>query len=173
MFITRIEDRNGNIIKDFTPVITQSISEDLAYQMTFMLMGSTQDPNATSTTVANYGIGESIMKNNEIAAKTGTTQYNADAWFMGYTQNLASGVWVGGDTWATRFESIAYGQGAVMALPVWAKFYEKLYAHPELSRRYPKTTFEKPEEISVELNCGKMAPVRARRPTSTRGDSRN
>lgn len=168
MFITRIEDRNGNVIKDFTPIITQSISEDLAYQMTFMLMGSTQDVNATSTTVANYGIGESIMKNNEIAAKTGTTQYNADAWFMGYTQNLASGVWVGGDTWATRFESIAYGQGAVMALPVWAKFYEKLYAHPELSRRYPKTTFEKPEEISVELNCGAIRPSRTRRATPER-----
>ncbi len=163
MFITRIEDRNGNVIKDFTPVITQAISEDLAYQMTFMLMGSTQDPGGTSTTVANYGGGESLMKNNEIAAKTGTTQYNADAWFMGYTQNLASGVWVGGDTWVTRFESIAYGQGAVMALPIWAKFYEKIYADPELSRRYPKTTFEKPEEISVELNCGKMIQKNPRR----------
>jgi penicillin-binding protein 1A len=153
-FITRIEDRHGNLIHEFVPKVRQAISEELAYQMTYMMMGSCDGSVAGATSVAlgMYGVGN----NNEIACKTGTTQWNADAWFMGYTRSLAAGVWVGGDTQATRFKTIMYGQGAVLALPVWGKFFQKLYADPVLAKKYPKGAFEKPEEMTVELDCAKM-----------------
>jgi penicillin-binding protein 1A len=158
VFITRIEDRYGNLIHEFVPKVNQAISEEVAYQMTYMMRGSCDGsvPGATSVALGQYGIGN----NNEIACKTGTTQWNADAWFMGYTRNLAAGVWVGGDTWATRFETIVWGQGAVLALPVWGRFFQKIYNDPELSKRYPKGAFEKPEEMSVELDCAKMQAER-------------
>jgi penicillin-binding protein 1A len=158
VFITRIEDRYGNLIHEFVPKVNQAISEEVAYQMTYMMRGSCDGtvPGATSVALGQYGIGN----NNEIACKTGTTQWNADAWFMGYTRNLAAGVWVGGDTWATRFETIAWGQGAVLALPVWGRFFQKIYNDPELSKRYPKGAFEKPEEMTVELDCAKMQAER-------------
>lgn len=157
-FVTRIEDKEGNTIADFYPQAKQVVSEELAYQMNYMLMGSLSEPGGTSLAVNSYGMaGEPITKGNEIAAKTGTTQLNADAWFMGYARNLAAGVWVGGDTKHTRFLDIGNGQGAVLALPLWGKFYTKIYADPELRQRYPKGSFEKPEDMDVELDCRKMA----------------
>ncbi|MCU0444306.1 MAG: transglycosylase domain-containing protein [Microscillaceae bacterium] len=158
VYITRIEDRYGNLIHEFVPKVHQAISEEVAYQMTYMMQGSCDGsvPGATSVALGQYGIGN----NNEIACKTGTTQWNADAWFMGYTRNLAAGVWVGGDTWATRFETIVWGQGAVLALPVWGRFFQKVYNDPEMSKRYPKGAFEKPEEMTVELDCAKMQAER-------------
>lgn len=157
IFLTKIEDRYGNTIHEFVPKVTQAISEELAYQMTYMLMASAES-GGTSTAIHGYGTSheDNVGWHNEVACKTGTTQYNADAWFMGYTQHLAAGVWVGGDTWATRFETIVWGQGAVLALPVWARFFQKVYADPELKKKYPKGAFDKPEEIEVELDCAKL-----------------
>jgi penicillin-binding protein 1A len=162
LFVSRIEDREGNTIADFYPTTKQVVSEDLAYQMNYMMMGSLSEPGGTSVALNNYtsSNGEPIVKGNEIAAKTGTTQLNADAWFMGYTRNLAAGVWVGGDTKHTRFLDIGNGQGAVLALPLWGRFFSKLYSDPELKQRYPKGSFEKPEDIEVELDCRKMAKKR-------------
>ncbi len=166
-FITRIEDRHGNIIQEFIPEVRQAVSEETAYLMLDMMMGTTK---AGGTAVAIHGYGNSRENNvgwrNEIAAKTGTTQNYSDAWFMGMTPNLAGGVWVGGDTRATRFTTISLGQGAVLALPVWGKFFAKVYADPELRKKYPKGAFEKPEELSIELNC---AAVEAERQRMLRG----
>jgi penicillin-binding protein 1A len=129
--------------------------------MTYMMRGSCDGSvsGATSVALNDYSLGtqeSSVCWHNEVACKTGTTQYNADAWFMGYTQHLAAGVWVGGDTWATRFETIIFGQGAVLALPVWGKFFAKIYNDPELRKKYPKGAFNKPEEMDIELDCAKM-----------------
>jgi penicillin-binding protein 1A len=160
-FVTRIEDRYGNLIQEFIPKATRVLSEETAYQMTYMMRGSCDGsvPGATSVSLNNYSEGSqesNVCWHNEIACKTGTTQYNADAWFMGYASTLAAGVWVGGDTWATRYMDIGHGQGAVLALPVWGKFFAKLYNDPILRKRYPKGAFEKPEEMTVELDCAKM-----------------
>ncbi|MEO1652416.1 MAG: penicillin-binding transpeptidase domain-containing protein, partial [Bacteroidota bacterium] len=157
MFITRIEDRHGNLVQEFVPKVRKAISEDLAYQMLHMMQGTTK---SGGTAVAIHGYGGNGENNvgwhNEIAAKTGTTQNNSDAWFMGVTPSLAAGVWVGGDTRANRFTTISLGQGGVLALPVWGKFFAKLYADPELRKKYPKGAFARPEELSVELDCAKM-----------------
>lgn len=162
-FITRIEDRHGNLIEEFVPEVRVAVSEDLAYQMLHMMMGTTQS-GGTAVAIHGYGSGKNnVGWHNEIAAKTGTTQNNSDAWFMGMTQNLAGGVWVGGDTRATRFRTIVLGQGAVLALPIWGKFFAKLYADPDLRKRYPKGAFDRPEELSIELNCAKMEAERAKR----------
>lgn len=168
MYISRIEDRHGNLIYEFIPEVTKAISEELAYQMLYMLMGGTTVPGGTGMALhaPSYYVqnkaSTSIAWHNEIGAKTGTTQNNSDAWFMGLTRNLAAGVWVGGETRATRFKSIVDGQGAVLALPVWGRFFKKVYGDPELLKKYPKGAFERPEELSIELNCAKMEAERQR-----------
>lgn len=157
MFITRIEDRHGNLVEEFVPEVRQAIDEKVAYTMLHMLQATTE-PGGTAIRVHEYGYSrdENVGWHNEIAAKTGTTQNNSDAWFMGVTHNLAGGVWVGGDTRATRFRTIALGQGGVLALPIWGKFFQRVYADPELKKRYPKGAFEKPDDLSIELNCAKL-----------------
>jgi penicillin-binding protein 1A len=88
---------------------------------------------------------------NPIAGKTGTTQNNSDGWFMGMVPNLATGVWVGGEDRSTHFEGIAYGQGATMALPIWALYMKQCYAAPELA--ISAEEFPKPEVLTIETDC--------------------
>jgi penicillin-binding protein 1A len=149
-FITRIEDRNGNVIAEFVPEVKQVISEEIAYLMLHLLTSATE-PGGTSTSLHSYG----VTKDNQIGAKTGTTQNNSDAWFMGVTQDLAAGLWVGGDNRSVRFRTIALGQGAVLALPVWGLFMQKVYEDPRLKEIYRRRPFEKPENLSIELDCNK------------------
>ncbi|TAF66660.1 MAG: PBP1A family penicillin-binding protein [Cytophagales bacterium] len=148
-FITRIEDRNGNIIAEFPPKITPVISEEIAYLMVHMLKAAVES-GGTSTALHGYG----ITAKNEVCAKTGTTQNNSDAWFMGFTKELAAGVWVGGDNRSVRFRTIVLGQGAVLALPIWGIFMQKVYADESLG--YPRGAFAKPENLSIELDCAKL-----------------
>ncbi len=155
VFVTRIEDRYGNILEEFAPKYNRAISEDVAYQMVHLLKASVE-AGGTSVGIGAYG----ISNENEIIAKTGTTQKNADAVFAGSVNNLTATVWVGGDTRVTRFTTMAYGQGAILAMPIWGRFFAKLYNDPVLSRRYPKGAFDKPEEVSVELDCAKMLMLR-------------
>jgi len=150
MFIARIEDRNGNVIAEFVPEVTQVISEDIAYQMLHLMQAATE-PGGTSTALHGYG----VTNRNEIGAKTGTTQNNSDAWFMGVTQDLVAGLWVGGDNRSIRFRTIALGQGAVLALPVWGIFMRKVYEDEDLD--YERKPFERPERLSVELDCSKLS----------------
>jgi penicillin-binding protein 1A len=88
---------------------------------------------------------------NPIAGKTGTTQNQSDGWFMGMVPNLVTGVWVGGEDRATHFKGIAYGQGASMALPIWALYMRQNYQNPELGISIED--FEAPEELSIRVNC--------------------
>lgn len=125
--IWRIEDANGRVIKEVKPVLKEVMNELYAYTMIDLMKG-----------VAEYGTASGelgrrgVQKGIEIAAKTGTTQNNSDGWFMGITPNLATGVWVGWEDRATHFRGTGEGQGAKMALPIWAIFMKKVWADKDL-----------------------------------------
>lgn len=125
--IWRIEDANGRVIKEVKPVMKEVMNELYAYTMIDLMKG-----------VAEYGTASGelgrrgVEKGIEIAAKTGTTQNNSDGWFMGITPNLATGVWVGWEDRATHFRGTGEGQGAKMALPIWAIFMKKVWADSSL-----------------------------------------
>lgn len=125
VYVTRIEDANGNIIFSSKPEMKEIISESTAYKMIYMLR-AVIDQGTGRRIRSKYGITA------EICGKTGTTQRNADGWFMGFTPSLVNGVWVGGDERDIHFDSMANGQGASMALPIWALYMKKVYSNPQL-----------------------------------------
>ena len=145
MYITRIEDRNGNVLESFSPKRKEVISEVTAYSIAKMMQG-----------VVQYGTGASIWQydlpsNLELAGKTGTTNDNSDAWFMGYTPQLLAGTWVGADDRFIRLNSASYyGQGAHAAMPIWAYFYAKAAADPNCGLD-PSQTFVKPDVMSNDI----------------------
>lgn len=146
-FVTRIEDKNGKVLEEFYPNIDEVFSEEKAYAMIQLMRG-----------VVDYGTGARLRGRyklyNEIAGKTGTTQYNADGWFIGLTPELVAGCWTGGEDRSVHFNSTNEGQGASMALPVWGKFFQKVYADPTL--KISKNGFEKPKNMgNIELDCSK------------------
>jgi len=144
-FITRIEDKNGKVLEEFFPETDEVFSEEKAYAMIQLMRG-----------VVDYGTGQRLRfrynLRNEIAGKTGTTQNNADGWFMGLTPDLVAGCWVGGEERSVHFNSTNEGQGASMALPIWGKFFQKVYADPNL--KISKNGFVKPANMGdVQLDC--------------------
>lgn len=152
-YISRIEDQNGNVIQQFVPQTKEALNEETAYIMLHMLKGTTEEVGGTG-----MSIDPEIRANNEIAAKTGTTQNASDGWFMGMTHDLAAGAWVGGDDRSIHFKYWAMGQGARTAMPIWEGFIQRVYADPTLG--YTKGAFDKPiKPISVELDCEKYNNV--------------
>ncbi|MFD2246914.1 penicillin-binding protein 1A [Pontibacter ruber] len=148
-FITRIEDKHGNILADFTPTKVEALSEETAYMMVHMLKAAAE-PGGT----AYYGLRHRNGLKNEIGAKTGTTQNYSDAWFMGITPNLVCGTWVGGDDRSIHFRTIALGQGNKLAMPIYGYFMKKVYGDKTLD--VSKEPFPKPSTpLSVELDCAK------------------
>ena len=146
-FITRIEDKNGKILEEFIPKTDEVMSEEKAYVMIQLMKG-----------VVDYGTGMRLRfkygLRTEIAGKTGTTQNNADGWFMGLTPDLVAGAWTGGEDRSIHFNSTNEGQGASMALPIWGKFFQKVYADPSL--KVSKKPFVKPTNMgNIELDCSK------------------
>jgi len=155
-YITRIEDKNGNVWT-FPPKTHEALSEETAFLMLHMLMGATQEQGGTA-----LGLDRELRTDNEIGAKTGTSQNAADGWFIGVTKDLAAGVWVGGDERSIRFRNWYEGQGARTAMPIWNDFMLKVYADESLG--LTKGQFRRPERgLSVELDCDKykynMPPV--------------
>jgi penicillin-binding protein 1A len=147
VFMTRIEDKNGIILESFPTKTQEAISEETAYLMIMLMKGVVE-----SGTGARLRMTYKLM--NPIAGKTGTTQNNSDGWFMGITPNLVTGVWVGNEDRSVHFRSIVLGQGATMALPIWAKYMLKVYADKTLGIK--KDDFEKPiKALSVEVDCAK------------------
>lgn len=145
VFITHIEDRNGNIIYNKINIPIEAMSEQTAYTMQHMLKGTSRLPGGTAGRLRwMFGL------ENEILAKTGTTNDNADGWFMGVVPNLAAGVWTGGDDRTVRFRSTALGQGANMALPIWGKFMQSVYSDTTLD--VSKEDFPLPSDSSINLN---------------------
>jgi penicillin-binding protein 1A len=145
-FITRIEDKNGNVIENFVPKTREAINEQTAFKMVYMLKGGVEESGGTSV-----GLPYELKKDNEIGGKTGTTNDASDGWYMGVTHNLVTGVWVGGDERAIHFPSWDFGQGAKTARPIWAKFMLKVYADP--STGIMKGYFKRPSsgiDLSIE-----------------------
>ena len=125
MFVSRIEDNEGNVITDFQPRMNEVINAESADRMLVLLKGVVDGGTAGRLRYRYNFTGE-------IGAKTGTTNRNADAWFMGFTPQLVSGCWVGGEDRDIHFDTMRMGQGATMALPIWANFMKKVYADPSL-----------------------------------------
>lgn len=136
VFVTRITDSEGNVISEFTPQQTEVISEEAYYKILSILLNVVDSGTGNRLRRPPYNITA------EMGGKTGTTNFNADGWFMGFTPDLVSGVWVGGDERYIHFNGIAMGQGASMALPIYGLFMKKVYADPSLPyKQNSKFTF--------------------------------
>ena len=136
LFVTRIEDNDGNVLATFSPEMQEVISASSAYKMLVMLRA-----------VINEGTGGRVRRlgvKADMGGKTGTTNFNADGWFMGFTPSLVSGCWVGGEDRDIHFDTMLHGQGASMALPIWAKYMVKVFGDKSLG--YDENeTFQLPE----------------------------
>lgn len=155
ILVLRITDKVGNVLREYSPPVKAAIKPETAYLMTYMLQGAVQEPGGTAEGLKRT----SIVAGNEIGAKTGTTSNYSDGWFMGVTQKIVAGVWVGGDDRSIHFRSLALGQGAKMAMPAYAKFMEKVYADQSLAiEGYRKMPFIKPENFAFDFSCnGRVA----------------
>jgi len=145
IYVTRIEDKNGNVLATFSPIQTEALSEETAYLMIDLMKG-----------VVDEGTGSRIRSRyeiyGEVAGKTGTTNNQSDGWFIGITPELVNGAWVGGEERSVRFRYITLGQGAAMALPIWGLYMQKVYDDPKLPYSR-EAKFERPGNISVEIDC--------------------
>jgi penicillin-binding protein 1A len=148
VFITRIEDKNGNVLETFVPRQSEAISEETAYLMVNLMKGVVESGTGVRLRYK-YGF------DNPIAGKTGTTQNQSDGWFMGITPDLTTGVWVGAEDRSIHFRTLGLGAGANTALPIWALYMQKVLADKSL--QISKGDFEKPvQPLSVQLDCDKF-----------------
>ncbi|WP_425656739.1 penicillin-binding protein 1A [Tenacibaculum ascidiaceicola] len=159
LMITRIEDKNGTVLEEFVPETKEVLSEESAYVILDLMQGVTKLGSgarlrSTWTSAGDAATGFPYKFTNPIAGKTGTTQNQSDGWFMGIVPNLVTGVWTGGEDRATHFAGLKYGQGATMSLPTWAIFMRKCYEDKTLE--VSKESFEKPKDISINLDCSKV-----------------
>ena len=145
LYVTRIEDNNGNVIGTFTPRTHEIISETTAYKMIYMLR-AVLDHGTGVRTRFKYGITAPM------GGKTGTTNNNSDGWFMCFTPSLVCGTWVGGEDRGIHFDNMAEGQGASMALPICALYMQKVLADPELGYS-PEEQFDIPEWFDPNEGC--------------------
>jgi penicillin-binding protein 1A len=146
-YISRIEDKNGNVIENFVPKIRQAINEQTAFKMLYMLMGGVEEAGGTSV-----ALPYDLKKDNEIGGKTGTTNNASDGWYMGVTRELVSGAWVGGDERSIHFRDWSLGQGGKTARPIWANYMLKVYGDPTLD--YKKGQFRRPSNgLDMTMDC--------------------
>ena len=154
MFVTAIADANGNVISDFAPSQREVITQKGYYRILSVLLNVVDSGTGSRLRRPPYSLTA------QTGGKTGTTNDNADGWFMAFTPDLVSGTWVGGDERYIHFNSMANGQGAAMALPIYGKFISKVYADPDL--HYSQNArFEIPEGINI---CDGEAPVQEEKP---------
>ena len=146
-FISRIEDKYGNLIQEFIPTKKEALSEETAFLMLHMLKGAKEEEGGTAR-----GLNPELTINNDVGAKTGTTQNASDGWFIGVTHNLVSGAWVGGDDRSIHFRNWVLGQGARTAMPIWQQYMMDVYADDNLN--IDKGKFDEPiKKINVEIDC--------------------
>lgn len=145
IFITKIEDKNGNVIEYFETEQEEAMDEVTAYKMIELMKGVVQSGTGVRLKYK-YGL------RNPIAGKTGTTQNQSDGWFMGITPDLTTGIWTGAEDRAVHFRTIGLGQGSNMALPVWGIYMNKIYADSSL--KISKGDFPKPlSDVALEFDC--------------------
>ena len=159
LMITRIEDKNGTVLEEFVPETKEVLSEESADVILDLMQGVTHRGSGVWLRSSWASAGDAVTGfpykfTNQIAGKTGTTQNQSDGWFMGIVPNLATGVWTGGEDRATHFAGLRYGQGATMSLPTWAIFMRKCYEDKTLD--ISQESFEKPKDISINLDCSKV-----------------
>jgi len=170
VMISRIEDKNGRAIYEVAPETQDVLSEEAAYVTVNLMQGVTKAGSGARLRHAglektNY-IFEKVVTGypyvfeNSIAGKTGTTQNQSDGWFMGMVPNLATGVWVGGEDRAIHFENIGYGQGATMALPIWANYMRSLYENPVLE--ISQEDFLPPENLNIPIECEELVDLESK-----------
>jgi len=160
VMVTQIEDKNGTILYQYAPETKDVLSKEVAYVTVKLMEGVTQfgsGQRLRHSALKNVPVYKEIVTGypyeftNPIAGKTGTTQNQSDGWFMGMVPNLVTGVWVGGEDRATHFKSITYGQGAAMALPIWANYMRSCYMLEELG--ISKEDFIAPEDLTIKVEC--------------------
>ena len=145
LYVTRIEDNNGNILATFTPKTHEIISETTSYKMIYMLR-NVMDHGTGVRARFRYGLKAPM------GGKTGTSQNHSDGWFVGFTPALVSGVWVGGEDRSIHFDNMSAGQGANMALPIWSIYMQKVYADETLGYS-AEEQFDVPEWFDPEAGC--------------------
>lgn len=146
LYITRIEDKYGRVLQEFVPQKKEAINEETAWLMMYMLRGAIEESGTFR------GLSKEMKENNEICGKTGTTSNHSDGWCIGMAKDLCTGVWVGAENRSIHFKTMATGQGAVTARPIWEKFMLRLYADPAVP--YKKGPLPKPD-IPLNLPCMK------------------
>lgn len=147
IFITKIEDKNGNVIETFKAEQSEAMDEVTAYKMIELMKGVVYEGTGIR-------LRSKYKLTNPIAGKTGTTQNQSDGWFMGITPDLVTGVWTGAEDRSVHFKTISLGQGSNMALPIWALYMQKVYADPTIN--ISKGDFTKPlTDISLDFDCDK------------------
>lgn len=147
IFITRIEDKYGNVLANFIPKQQEAMNEETAYLMISLMKGVVEGGTGSRL---RYKFGLSAP----MAGKTGTTQNYSDGWFIGIVPQMVTGVWVGAEDRSVHFRNITLGQGANMALPVWATYMKKIYADPVL--KFSTGDFDAPvKPLSVEIDCNR------------------
>ncbi|AFM03262.1 membrane carboxypeptidase/penicillin-binding protein [Bernardetia litoralis DSM 6794] len=153
IFITRIEDKNGRVLRYFSSKTKPALSKDDAATMMYMLMGAGEERGGTALGLWKYKFRKAGV---QIAGKTGTTQNYSDGWFMGMTKNLVVGTWVGGDDRSIHFNNFAYGQGSRMAMPAYGMFMDSLYMDSTITDYVnPKEKLVDKSKLSIETDCGK------------------
>ncbi len=145
LYVTRIEDNNGNVLATFVPKTHEVINETTSYKMIHMLQ-NVMDHGTGVRARFRYGLKAPM------GGKTGTSQNHSDGWFVGFTPSLVSGVWVGGEDRSIHFDNMNAGQGANMALPIWAIYMQKVYADEELGYSVEEQ-FDVPEWFDAEAGC--------------------
>ncbi len=149
ILVQKITDKDGNVLEEFTAKAKRAISEEVAWLMMYMLRGGMEEPGGTSQALWEWDL---FKKGNQIAGKTGTSSDYVDGWYMGLTKDLVTGVWVGADERTVHFRSSQTGEGSKTALPIFAKFMEKVYKDP--STGITLGPFPKPGvKITREYNC--------------------
>jgi penicillin-binding protein 1A len=146
-YITRIEDKHGNVIETFLPVSKQTIDATTAYTMVHMLKGGVDEIGGSSRALSEY-----VKADNEIGGKTGTTDNGSDGWYVGITNNLVTGVWVGGDERSIHFPRWGESSGGRTALPIFDRYMQNVYSDSRSG--YRKSSFEIPNGYNVNLDCG-------------------
>ncbi|OXB01155.1 penicillin-binding protein [Flavobacterium oncorhynchi] len=156
-FLSRIENKSGEVIYEPIPESHDVLNKDIAFAVIKLLEGVTETGSGARLRTQGGGSGDNrwtgypYMFKNPIAGKTGTTQNQSDGWFMGMVPNLVTGVWVGCEDRSARFKSLTYGQGATAALPIWGYFMKLCYADPGL--QISKSEFERPANLSIKVDC--------------------
>lgn len=159
MFITRIEDHNGNVIHEFVPTTREVLDPEVAWLMIHMLKGGLEEPGGTSQALFEFD----LFRGNEFGGKTGTSNNHSDGWFMGLSKDLVAGSWVGGEDRCIHFRTSALGEGARTALPIYGRFMTKVYEHKELGI---KMGYFPPAKVHVKRPY-RCPTVLSRKPDST------